>query len=74
MPVVGVRRRYQKGPLGLALALGVIDAVHRYHQARGTKCGELSWVFEDNRPVRRIIEMLGAKPYKTYRLYQKDLV
>ena len=74
MPLMGVRRRYQKGPLGLALALGVIDAVHRYHQARGTKCGELSWVFEDNRPVRRIIEMLGAKPYKTYRLYQKDLV
>jgi len=48
--------------------------VQRYHQARGTKCGELSWFFEDNRPVRRIIEMLGAKPYKTYRLYQKDLV
>ncbi len=74
MPLMGVRRRYQNGPLGLALALGVIDAVRRYHQARGTKCGELSWVFEDNRPVRRIIEMLGAKPHKTYRLYQKDLV
>ncbi len=74
MPLMGVRRRYQNGPLGLALALGVIDAVRRYHEARGTKCGELSWVFEDNRPVRRIIEILGAKPYKTYRLYQKDLV
>jgi hypothetical protein len=74
MPLMGVRRRYQNGPLGLALALGVIDAVRQYHQARGTKCGELSWVFEDNRPVRRIIEILGAKPHKTYRLYQKDLV
>jgi hypothetical protein len=74
MPLMGVRRRYQNGPLGLTLALGVIDAARCYHEARGTKGGELSWVFEDNRRVRRIIEMLGAKPHKTYRLYQKDLV
>ena len=73
LPLMGVRRRYQNGPLGAALAFGVIDSVRRYHAARGTKWGELSWVLEDNAPVRRIIEMLGATPYKTYRVYEKGL-
>ena len=74
LPLMGVRRLYQNGPLGAALALGVIDAVRRHHAAQGTKRGELSWVLEDNRRVRRIIEMLGATPYKTYRMFEKDLV
>ncbi len=73
LPLMGVRRRLQNGPLGAALALGVIDSVRRYHAGRGTKWGELSWVLEDNAGVRRIIEMLGAAPYKTYRLYEKAL-
>jgi hypothetical protein len=73
LPLMGVRRRYQNGPMGAALALGVIDSVRRYHAARGTKWGELSWVLDDNTRVRRIIEMLGATPYKTYRMYEKRL-
>lgn len=73
LPLMGVRRRYQNGPLGAALALGVIDAVRRHHAGLGTKWGELSWVLEENRRVRRIIEMLGASPYKTYRMFEKEL-
>ena len=73
LPLMGVRRRFQNGPLGAALALGVIDRVRRFHAARGTRWGELSWVLEDNARVRRIIEMLGAAPYKTYRMYEKEL-
>ncbi|QKD81877.1 hypothetical protein HPC62_06395 [Thermoleptolyngbya sichuanensis A183] len=34
---------------------------------------ELSWVYEDNMPSRKIIEATGAKIYKTYRIYQKSL-
>jgi hypothetical protein len=34
---------------------------------------ELSWILEDNRPMRHVIESLGAKPYKTYRVYDKLL-
>jgi hypothetical protein len=51
----------------------VIHRLRLAHQRRGTTQGELSWILEDNRPTRRIIEMYGAKPYKTYRLYAKDL-
>jgi hypothetical protein len=34
---------------------------------------ELSWILEDNMPMRRIIEALGTSRYKTYRLFGKDL-
>ncbi|MBP0020032.1 MAG: hypothetical protein J7647_21075 [Cyanobacteria bacterium SBLK] len=34
---------------------------------------ELSWVWEDNSPSRKIIEATGAKIYKTYRVYEKVL-
>jgi hypothetical protein len=39
----------------------------RYRQA------ELSWVWEDNLPSRKLIEASGGKVYKTYRLYEKSL-
>ena len=34
---------------------------------------ELSWVYEDNMPSRKIIEATGATIYKTFRIYQKAL-
>lgn len=34
---------------------------------------ELSWVWEDNFPSRKLIEASGGKIYKTYRIYQKEL-
>ncbi|MGQ0485877.1 MAG: dATP pyrophosphohydrolase [Hyphomicrobiales bacterium] len=73
MPLMGVRKKYHRTVVGSALALGVIDTVHRYHLSRGTTRGELSWILEDNLPTRRIIEAVGARPYKTYRVYEKAL-
>lgn len=34
---------------------------------------ELSWVYEDNSPSRKLIEASGGKIYKTYRIYEKSL-
>ena len=73
MPLMGVRRRFQRGLRGAALALGVIDRVKRYHRARGVRRAELSWVLEDNRPTRALIETVGGVPYKRYRIYGKEL-
>ncbi|MBL8893766.1 MAG: dATP pyrophosphohydrolase [Rhizobiales bacterium] len=73
MPLMGVLRKHHGTPQGAALAMAVIDAVRSYHLARGTKRAELSWILEDNAPMRRLIEQLGATPYKTYRIYEKDL-
>lgn len=37
------------------------------------KRAELSWVWEDNFPSRKLIEAAGGKLYKTYRIYEKIL-
>ncbi|HEX6112851.1 MAG TPA: hypothetical protein VFZ10_11105 [Geminicoccaceae bacterium] len=73
MPLMGVRKKYQGTPRGAALALGVIEAVRSWHAAHGAKEAELSWVLEDNRPTHEIIEMVGGRLYKTYRIYEKSL-
>ncbi len=73
MPLMGVVRAHQNGPLGGALALATIGEIRRVHAARGTRAAELSWVLEDNRRIRAIIEACGARVYKTYRIYGKDI-
>jgi hypothetical protein len=74
MVLMGVRKRHQGTPRGGALALGVIEAVRSWNAAHGAREAELSWVLEDNRRVREIIELAGGRPYKTYRVYEKSLV
>ena len=73
MPLMGVRKQYQGTPRGAALALGVIEAVRSWHAEHGASEAELSWVLEDNRPTHDIILMVGGRPYKTYRVYEKAL-
>jgi GNAT superfamily N-acetyltransferase len=73
MPLMGVRKQHQSSPVGAALALSVIDAVRAYHVGRGTTRAELSWILEDNTAMCRMIESLGGKPYKTYRIFERDL-
>jgi hypothetical protein len=72
MALMGVRSKFHSTLAGSSLATLVIDAARSYHYARGGKTAELSWILEDNYPVRKIIEAFGATPYKTYRVYQKD--
>lgn len=73
MPLMGVKRRHHGTPMGAALALSVIDRTRAYHVSRGTMRAELSWILEDNLPMRRMIEALGGVAYKTYRVYEKAL-
>jgi len=73
MPLMGVLRKHHGTPVGAALGMAVIDAVRSYHLTRGTKRAELSWILEDNHAMRRLIEQLGGVPYKTYRIYEKEL-
>jgi GNAT superfamily N-acetyltransferase len=66
---LGVRKKFQ----GMGL-----DAVFYYETyTRGTKHGfhrgEFSWILEDNHPMRNALENWGARIYKTYRLFGKNL-
>jgi hypothetical protein len=34
---------------------------------------EFSWILEDNIPVQRLVEMIGGRLYKKYRIYEKTI-
>ena len=73
VPLMGVRQQYQHGPLGAALAYGVIGALQPNLLNHGAEGCELSWILEDNQGMRNIIESIGGHVYKTYRIYEKAL-
>lgn len=72
-PLMGVRRSLSAGLLGGLVPFLLIDTMRNGGRAKGMRKVELSWILEDNRPMRHIIESLGAIPYKTYRVYEKRL-
>lgn len=40
---------------------------------RGIQWAEMSWILEDNTPMNRALERMGAKVYKKYRIYDKPI-
>jgi len=73
VPLMGVCRRYQESLLGPAIAFMLIDAVRAPAAKRGIREVEMSWILEDNMGMRNIIESIGGKVYKRYRIYGKEL-
>ncbi len=73
IPLMGVRYRYHDSMLGAALAFSMSAALHQPAIKRGIKEIELSWILEDNKGMRNIIEAMGGRVYKTYRIYSKEL-
>ncbi len=73
IPLMGVRKKYHGSLLGAALAFMVIGDGQPHAIKRGIKKVELSWILEDNKGTRDIIESIGGLVYKRYRIYSKDL-
>ena len=73
VPLMGVRRRLQRTRIGPALAFFVIEAARSPTQRRGVREVELSWILEDNAGMRSIIESIGGRAYKRYRVYERQL-
>ena len=65
--------KFQRSRLGSALAFLVIDAVRPPLKRHGVKGIELSWILEDNAGMRSIIESIGGRAYKRYRVYEREL-
>jgi hypothetical protein len=62
---------YRRKMVPLALIyLGMQGGIQK---GKPYKRAELSWVYEDNVPSRKLIEASGGKIYKTYRIYEKAL-
>lgn len=73
VPLMGVRKEHQRSPLGSALAFMVIGAVKQELTARGIMHVEMSWILEDNQGMRSILDAIGSRLYKRYRMYEKTL-
>ena len=73
VPLMGVRSRYKTSLLGKLLPLHIVESLRREALARGIKAVELSWILEDNLPMRHLAEAVGGHAYKTYRVFEKAL-
>jgi hypothetical protein len=73
IPLMGVRKQFRNTPLGMTLAFMVIEAPKKLARAVGVEAVELSWILEDNKPMRAILDSLGCRQYKRYRIYGKTL-
>jgi hypothetical protein len=73
VPLMGVRRRFHNSRLGAVLALMMITSLQPEVRKRGMREVEMSWILENNKGMCNIIESLGGRAYKRYRIYQKNL-
>ncbi len=64
--VLGVKEEFRSTPAAAALYAALIRECARLNFG-GAEC---SWILEDNVLMRRSIETLGGKVYKTYRIYE----
>jgi GNAT superfamily N-acetyltransferase len=71
MIVLCVLEEYRRRGIGELLILRTLDYGKN---SLGYIDAELGWTDEDNYLVNRTIERVGAKRYKTYRIYEKSLV
>lgn len=73
VPLMGIRKRYQGSMIGAALLPLLLKSLHQGLVDDGFSRIEMSWILEDNLPMRRILEDLGADAYRTYRIFEKPL-
>jgi hypothetical protein len=71
--LMGVGRKYRDSAMGAGLALMAIEKMREGAHKIGIRSAELGWVLDDNKPMLRMLGLLGARLYKTHRVYEKSL-
>jgi hypothetical protein len=66
---LGVKEKYRTRGLESAM---LIEGL-RVGISAGVRESEASWILEDNVRMRRVLEAIGGRPYKTYRIYEKPV-
>ncbi len=70
--LLGIKKEFRtRKYAGLAYLL--CDEIYRGARERGYDWAEFSWTLEDNHLINSLITKVGAKHYKTYRLFEKNL-
>ena len=65
----GIKPGYRRRGLDAILYLDTLRAA----RALGYNWGEIGWAAEDNTLMIRAVEAMGARRYKTYRIYQRPV-
>ncbi|HFD13058.1 MAG TPA: N-acetyltransferase [Crenotrichaceae bacterium] len=72
--LMGVRKEYQNNIIAAAASFMLINSLREPARRWGIEEVELSWILEDNIRMRNILETIGCTIYKTYRIYEKQLI
>jgi hypothetical protein len=70
---LGIRKKWRRVRKYAALSAFMYAEMNDGGKKLGIQRGELGWTLEDNGAVNAGIRMMGAKIYKTYRVYEKAL-
>ncbi len=71
--LMGVRKDHQGTPLASGISALLMRNLKTEAEKMGMTALEMSWILEDNEPMKRLIEAIGGDPYKHYRIYEKHL-
>ena len=74
VPLMGVRPHLHDGPLGGGVAMSLIHRTREAGLGHGILTTETSWILEDNKGMRAIMERIGGRISKRYTVYEKSLV
>jgi hypothetical protein len=66
---LGVKKKFQR----LGLDGVMIWKQKAYCQKAGLEYTDVGWILEDNVKTIRLVEMMGAKPSKTYAIFEKKI-
>jgi len=66
---LGVKDKYRSKGLESAM---LIEGL-KVGIAAGVRESEASWILEDNVAMCRVLEAIGGRPYKTYRIYERQV-
>ncbi len=69
IPILGVIKEYR----GKGIDTVLYYETFRIGTGKGYHSCEMSWILEDNELMNRAAKMMGARKYKTYRLYERPL-
>jgi hypothetical protein len=70
--LLGVRPKFQQNA-SAGMAPLLLGEIHYAGERCGYKWAELSWVLEDNDLLNKSLSGVGARLYKRYRIYQKEV-
>ena len=71
--ILGIKKKFRLQRKYAGLSLFLYAELNDGGKRVGMTWGELGWTLEDNAAVNTGIRLMGAKKYKTYRVYEKPL-